>query len=104
MADKENPHFREIFWFCVGIVAIGFGYIFYVTVATIPDKNQRTVDTVVGFALGSMVMSAIGYLLGGNPAANKKSTSVIPENSETTITATTTTKTEDTDSEITTNT
>ncbi len=72
MADQNNPHFKELFWFCVGIVAIGFGYIFYVTIALIPDKNQRTVDTVVGFALGSMVMSAVGYLLGGNPSASKK--------------------------------
>ena len=71
MADQNNPHFREIFWFCVFIVFLGFGYIFYVTVFEIPDKNQRTVDTVVGFALGSMVMSAVGYLLGGNPAAQK---------------------------------
>lgn len=71
MADQQNPHFEKIFWFCVYIITIGFGYIFYVTIAVIPDKNQRTVDTVVGFALGSMVMSAVGYLLGGNPTAQK---------------------------------
>lgn len=71
MADQNNPHFKELFWFCVGIVAIGFGYIFYVTIEAIPEKNQRTVDTVVGFALGSMVMSAVGYLLGGNPTQSK---------------------------------
>ncbi len=72
MADQNNPHFKELFWFCVGIVLVGFGYIFYVTIAFIPKENQRTVDTVVGFALGSMVMSAVGYLLGGNPSASKK--------------------------------
>jgi len=72
MADQQNPHFEKIFWFCVFLVFIGFGYIFYVTIFPIPEKNQRTVDTVVGFALGSMVMSAVGYLLGGNPTAQKQ--------------------------------
>ncbi len=79
MADQNNPHFKELFWFCVGIVVIGFGYIFYVTIEAIPEKNQRTVDTVVGFALGSMVMSAVGYLLGGNPTQSKqKDTTILP--------------------------
>ncbi len=77
MADQNNPHFKELFWFCVGIVLVGFGYIFYVTIAYIPKENQRTVDTVVGFALGSMVMSAVGYLLGGNPTQSKKDATII---------------------------
>lgn len=76
MADQNNPHFKDLYWFCVLVVGLGFGYVIAVTFLTIPEKNQRTVDTVVGFCLGSMVMSGVGFLLGGNPTAAKKTDNI----------------------------
>ncbi len=105
MSDKDNPHFTEIFWFCCFITLCGFAYISAVTFILIPEKNQRTVDTVVGFVLGSVIMSAVGYLLGGNPAGTKKTT-LVPENSDTTVQVSTvsTDKKTDIENEITTKT
>lgn len=71
MADQNNPHFREIYFFCLLVFTSGFLYIIAVTFLAIPKENQRIVDTATGFVLGSMIMSAIGYLLGGNPTGAK---------------------------------
>lgn len=92
MSDQNNPHFTQIFWFCVYVFTAGFAYIIAVTFLPIPEKNQRIVDTATGFVLGSMIMSAIGYLLGGNPATATKKTSILPENSDTLVQTTTNTE------------
>jgi hypothetical protein len=71
MADQNNPHFDKLYWFCVLVFITGFSYIVSITFLAIPKENQRIVDTATGFVLGSMIMSAIGYLLGGNPTGAK---------------------------------
>lgn len=90
MADMNNPHFGKIFWYIMTTTLISFGYLVMVTLKAIPEKNQHTVDFAVGFLLGTVISSGAGYLLGGNPNTPTKKTSVLPEDSETTITATTT--------------
>lgn len=87
MADQNNPHFKPIFYYIVFTTIFAFGYITAVTFLTVPKENQRTVDTVTGFLLGSVVMAGVGYLLGGNPASASKNP-LFPSDSSTAITAT----------------
>jgi uncharacterized membrane protein len=94
MADKDNPHFNQIYIFILITTTFSFLYIGAVTFLPISDKNQHIVDTVVGFLLGTVIGSAIGYLLGGNPASNKKDVSILPPDSETQVTTVSTEKEE----------
>jgi len=86
MSDKDNPHFDKIYWFIMVTTIISFAYIGAVTFLAIPKENQHIVDTVTGFLLGTVIGSAIGYLLGGNPTASRKAISILPPNSETQVT------------------
>lgn len=69
MADQNNPHFKEIFWFIVLTTICVLGYCTAVSFINVPEKNMRVVDTITGFLLGTVLSSGIGYLLGGNPTA-----------------------------------
>ena len=47
-------------------------YIFTVTLVNIPEKNQRVVDTVIGFLLGTIIAGLIGYFYGSSHSSKDK--------------------------------
>lgn len=68
---KEPDHFDKLFWFVVSLVAFGLMYMVALTFIPIPKENIRFADTSIGWVQGSVVTSAIAYLLGGNAPAKK---------------------------------
>jgi ABC-type nitrate/sulfonate/bicarbonate transport system permease component len=54
-------HTLAIFW---SVVSAGF--IFMITFGHIPEANVRFADTILGFMLGTVVSTIIGYYMGSN--------------------------------------
>lgn len=95
MSDKDNSHFSQIYIYIILTTLIACGYLFLATFSTIPDKNWHIVDITVGFFLGTVISSGIGYLLGGNPTApSKKPEGSLPINTDAINFKNTTTKLE----------
>lgn len=86
MADVNDPHFNKIFWYIAGSSMVVFAYIISITFLPIPKENQRFVDICLGFLLGTVLGGGYGYLVGGTPPNNKKSSA--PGNTSAEITAT----------------
>lgn len=87
-----DANFNKLFWFVVGLVVFGLGYMVALTFIPIPKENMRFADTSIGWVQGSVVTMAISFLLGGNAAVTKKPTT--PDGKTTTevnLTATTVT-------------
>ena len=85
-----NDHFNKIFWYIVGITAVAFSYVFVITFISIKETNLRFADTALGFILGTVLGSAISYLLGGSPMPPKKPTTSGTTTAEVTANITTT--------------
>lgn len=68
MADQNNPHFTQIFWYIIMTTILVMGYCIAVSFLNVPEKNMRVVDTITGFFF-TVLGAGYGYLLGGNPAA-----------------------------------
>ena len=49
-------------------------YIALISVAPIPDKNIRFVDTILGFLLGTVVATIIQFFLGSSVGSKAKDT------------------------------
>jgi len=71
MEDKGTPHFKEIFWYVVGLSAAVMLYVVAVTFFEIPKEASGYVNIAFGFLL-NMFASNSSYLTGGNPNNNKK--------------------------------
>jgi len=65
---KENFLYHFAYLWSVSTI----GYLFLVTFVTIPDKNQRTVDTALGFLLGTIIAGLIGYFYGSSHGSKEK--------------------------------
>ena len=69
---KDN-HFKHLFWFCVGVFIVAFSAMMALLFVHIPDANREMASNAQGFLQGSLIMSAVGFLLTGNiNTANKK--------------------------------
>lgn len=52
--------------FAVYLVTLAALYITGITFATVPKDNQRVVDTVLGFLLGTLIATVVGYFYGAS--------------------------------------
>lgn len=59
--SKRFVYYLATFWSIVGAL-----YIFLITFAPIPEANQRFADTTLGFLLGTIVATIIGYFFGSS--------------------------------------
>ena len=62
----ENTHFKHLFYFCVGVFIVSFSAMMALLFIEIPDSNREMASNAQGFLQGSLIMSAVGYLLTGN--------------------------------------
>lgn len=98
MADLNNPHFRELFWFCVFTEFLGILFMAALVWLPVPKENQSMANIALGFDTATLLAVPLGYLLGGNPTSSVKrsGTSILPPDSDTNISATTKTNIGDT--------
>jgi uncharacterized membrane protein len=47
-------------------------YVFIASFGDVPDDNQRTVDTVIGFLLGTLLASIVSYFYGSSQGSSDK--------------------------------
>lgn len=59
--SKRFVYYLATFWSVVGAL-----YIFLITFIQIPTVNQRFADTTLGFLLGTIVATIIGYFFGSS--------------------------------------
>lgn len=79
---KEATRFKYLFWFCVSVFLLSFSGMMFLLIYPIPEANREMASNTQGFLQGSLMMSAIGFLLTGNinsamgkkPAANGEGT------------------------------
>ncbi len=71
MADQNNPHFRELFWFAVSIEFLGLLFLAALIWAPVPKENQTMATATFGFLTATVIAVPLSYLLGGNPAQAK---------------------------------
>lgn len=74
---QDEQHFSKLFWFCVGAVAVGLGFLMSLCYFPIPKGSERFADNVQGFIEGSVVTAALAFLLGGNLPTKKTSPTVL---------------------------
>lgn len=68
-----NNHFPYLYWFCVGVFLLSFGAMMTLLFCEIPEANREMASNAQGFLQGSLIMSAVGFLLTGNiNTLNKK--------------------------------
>lgn len=66
--SKRYVYYLASFWSVVGSI-----YIFLITFMPIPLANQRFADTILGFLVGTIVSTIIGYFFGSSKSSNDKS-------------------------------
>ena len=54
------------------VTLIGCLYLVAVTFLDIPEKNVRWVDTIIGFMLGTLVSTALTYMIGTSKSSDDK--------------------------------
>lgn len=62
----ENTHFKHLFYFCVGVFIVSFTAMMTLLFIEIPEANREMASNTQGFLQGSLIMSAVGFLLTGN--------------------------------------
>lgn len=58
-------------WFSIGVFVCSFAGMMALLFLPIPDANREMASNAQGFLQGSLIMSAISFLLGGNPKQAK---------------------------------
>jgi len=74
-ALKQDDIFakRFIYYYAIGITILTFIFIFWASFGKIPFRNERTVDTVLGFLLGVSLSAIIQYFYGSSAGSSRKS-------------------------------
>ena len=62
----NDQHFKQLFWFCVAVFFMSFIGMFILIYVTFPTHSRDMANNFQGFLQGSLMMSAIGFLLTGN--------------------------------------
>lgn len=75
--EQEDKHFNKIFAFACVCAALGILYLFAITFIPLPKSSERFADNCQGFFQGSIIASAIAYLLGGNPTTKKSQPTIV---------------------------
>lgn len=89
----NEKHFIYLFWFCVGVFTVSFIAMVGLIYIPFPIEHRDMASNTQGFLQGSLIMSAVGFLLTGSISSSNKK---IPIDGKTTtelnLTATTVTE------------
>jgi len=64
---KRAIYFLAYFWSLAAVL-----YIFFVSFFAIPENNQRLVDTITGFLLGTIIAAIINFFFGSSHGSQMK--------------------------------
>ena len=64
MTLQINP--KYLFWFCVFVFTVSFTAMMCLIYVDFPEKGREMASNTQGFLQGSLIMSAIGFLLTGS--------------------------------------
>lgn len=73
-ALKQDDLFakRFVYWFSIAWSLFAMVFLLSTTFMDIPEKNIRTVDTVLGFLLGTAISNIFSYFLGTSYTSRRK--------------------------------
>lgn len=63
---------RFVYYYAIGSTFTAFLYFFLITFITIPDKNIRFADVILGFMLGTLITSIIQFFYGSSQGSKDK--------------------------------
>lgn len=72
MQNQIDP--RYLFWFCCAVVAMGFTAMMCLIYLPYPNENRDMAFGTMGFIQGSLIVSALGFLLTGSVNLGNRST------------------------------
>lgn len=67
---------RFIYWFSIGWSVFAMAFMLTTTLCDIPKENQRTVDTIIGFLLGTAIASIFNFFLSSTLASRHKDSTI----------------------------
>lgn len=73
--DKFSKRF--VYYYASFITFASFLYIFFITFGTIPEKNVRFADTILGFLLGVGLSNIIVYFFGSSKGSKDKTDALL---------------------------
>lgn len=80
MKDLFNTSDKVRLFLAFCIMFPSMVYVFIASFGDVPDDNQRTVDTVIGFLLGTLLASIVSYFFGSSQgSADKDKPTKTPE-------------------------
>jgi len=77
----DGPLFNRRFlaWFAVGLCSVAMLYVAAITFAPIPPANLRYADTVLGFILGTVMSTPIGFFYGSSKSTQSTTQALIAQ-------------------------
>lgn len=87
MSLQINP--KYLFWFCVFVFTVSFVAMMCLIYVDFPEKSREMASNTQGFLQGSLIMSAIGFLLTGSIADKRNDHKTVTEITPETTTITT---------------
>ena len=74
MNDTDDSRFNRRFlaFFAVGLCVAAMCYVAAITFLPLPKENARFADTVLGFILGTVMATPIGFFFGSTKSSQAK--------------------------------
>lgn len=76
---NSSTRFKYLFWFCVYVFTLGFTAMMLLLFIEIPERNREQAANTQGFLQGSLIMSAVGFLLTGSIALKGNTANPAPQ-------------------------
>jgi len=83
---EDRLKFLYLFWFCCGVFILSFLAMMSLLFFPVPEQTREMAANTQGFLQGSLIMSAVGFLLTGSITTNmakkpdiKTTTEITPE-------------------------
>jgi hypothetical protein len=66
-------------WMSVGLMGVGFLYLFLISFVQVPATATKYVDTIIGFIMGTALATVINFQWGSSSGSAAKSETIAKE-------------------------